>query len=407
MVLVGLVGLTIWNPWQRSGGGSRVQLKLRYRRIRHDALVMCARLAALLLWLACSREPGVDSKRDVGSTEIRSDSLCSGCRIALRHIVTLGRATDDAAIVRYSTLARDSRGRYFVAPIGASGKVAVYSATGNLIGLVGRSDTGPGHLGSVKYVGVTRGDSLVVMDQSKLTLFAPSGRFARAGLLPADVRSFRLLTLEDGRVVLNNYGPRRPALGLLSPTLEEVRFFGRIIRGNDLDSLQYRLAAAGPGEILAAQESYGYALEIWDTTGTLKHRFVRRPEWSQSSSGDYRSRPSSSEGPPLARIVGVYADRRGKVWVSANVADANWEQGGLKVRQVDEQQSLVPLDDFPRLYDAVLDVLDIPSGRLLVTQRFDRLVYPRMLSNGWIYTFDAEPNGLIRFNVWKPELLRR
>lgn len=342
---------------------------------------------------------GLGCERD----DVSSRQTCPGCSIVLRHVVTLGRLEDDASITTFSVVARDSRGRYFVAPTATPGAVAVFSPHGDLIRSIARSGQGPGELGRIRNIAVTPGDSLLVLDGQRLTLFAPQGGFVRTAQLPAGVRSFRFLVLRDGRVVVNNYFPTHPAFVVLSPEFSEIRTWGREIAGGDSDSLQYRLALLTTGEVVAAQANYGYVIEVWDTTGILKHRFRRTVDWFPAWESQPLVHAAPDESRPPPRITAVATDALGRVWVCALVADANWvgrarSQGGRG-----DGLPLVPLDDFPRIYDTVIEVLDVSHGRVVVTQRFDEVV--KFLDNGFVYALHSEPSGLIRIAVWRPEIV--
>ena len=324
--------------------------------------------------------------------EIPNAATCQHCSISFRHIATLGRMEDEVSIMPFSQLAMDSRGRFLVAPIGVNGEVAVFAPGGAFRGTIGRSGQGPGELARIRYLAVTPGDSLLVLDAMMLTLFTPDGDYVRSRRLPNGVQGFRFISLGDGRVLFNNYRQSRPAFGLLDETYAEVRFFGRTIATLDLDSLQYVLALGGDGDVIVAQQNYGYVIEVWDTTGTFKSRLVRKVEWFPS----WTREPISRERPgpvvpqePKPRITGLHFDETGKLWVCATVADPDWK---------DARE-----DDYARRFDTIIDVIDLSSRTLYTTQRFDGVI-SGVLPNGLLYELQQEESGLLRFTVWKPEL---
>jgi hypothetical protein len=344
-----------------------------------------------VLFFAASGATGQEPETRV-EREIPPVAACENCTISLRHVATLGRMEDEVSIMRSSKLAMDSHDRFFIAPLGVTGEVAVYDPSGSFAGTIGRSGRGPGELGRVRHVVITPGDSLLVLDAMRLTLFSPTGDFVRGRQLPNGVQGFRYLALDDGRVLFNNYRQSHPALGLLDETYAEVRFFGRTISTRDLDSLQYMLALSPDGDVFAAQVNYGYVIEVWDTTGTFKHRFVRKvdwfPPWSMEPISRERRRPRTPRR-YKPRISGLYSDGQGKLWVCITVADPDWEQASE--------------GDYARLVDTIIDVIEMPSGRLYATQRFDGAI-GRILPNGFLYGLEEDEPGLLRFSVWRPEL---
>lgn len=328
--------------------------------------------------------------------EIPNEATCRECSITLHPVVTLGRMEDEASIMPSSRLAMDGSGRYLVAPTAATGEIAVFDGNGVFDRTIGRQGSGPGEFESrIRYVEVTPGDSLVVLEAMKLTMLTPSGEYVRSGQLPDFVQGFRFLMLDDGRVLVNNYRTQNPALCLLDQEFNEVRLFGRTALGRmtGSDSLQYVLASRR-GEIVVAQMNYGYALEVWDTTGAIKHRISRAVEWFPAWEPEppQPERPVQSARPaPKPRIAGLHVDGQGRLWVLASIPDPNWDQGSR---------------DLDRWYDTVIDVIDVQSWQLYASERFDAALSV-VSSTGFLYDWREENSGLLRFAVWRPEIVGR
>jgi len=350
-----------------------------------------AQLAAVAVLAACG---GAETTADGTGIdrEIDPRATCPECRIVLHHVASIGRLEDAASIGPASRLAIDHRGRYLLGPTFTMGEVAVYSPSGDLIGSIGRSGRGPGELGTPRYVAATRGDSVVVMDRTALNMFTAGGTFVRGRLLPSGVQSFSFLLLDDGRVLVNNYRPTRPAFGLLDETFAEVRFFGRTIQSMDWDSLQYQLTRGADGNLIAAQVNYGYVLEVWDTTGTLVRRYRRNVEWFPPWTMEPvdESRPSAPR-PYQPRITGLHTDGQGRLWVCVTVADPRASEAAE--------------EDYDRRLDTVIEILEMPSGRLYMSQRLD-IAVGEPLDNGFLYDREEDrETGLLRFRVWRPEVV--
>ena len=93
------------------------------------------------------------------------------------------------------------------------GVVRVYDRTGAFLRYVGRSGDGPGEFGPLVNLGF-RGDTLWVSDRSRISLFAPDGRFVRSSMTRYDPKGPNLSpggvhnVLEDGSfAMLPSFAP--------------------------------------------------------------------------------------------------------------------------------------------------------------------------------------------------------
>lgn len=360
-------------------------LRKHFRLLRLDVLGTLCVLALPLVHVS-----GISAQQPI-EREISGVPSCAACTIGLRHVVSLGRMEDEVSIMPFSRLAMDSQSRYLIAPLAVSGEIAVFDANADFVRTIGRSGQGPGELGNIRYVAVSQGDSVLVMDRTRLTLFTPDGSYVRSRLLPNGVQAFRFFVLDDGRVLVNNYWQSRAAFGLLNQTYDEVRFFGRTITALDMDSLQYQLAIDAAGDIVAAQVNYGYVIEVWDTTGTFKRRYTRDvewfPPWEMEPIRPERERPSRSRE-PKPRVTGLHFDVTGRLWVSIVVPDPHWRDA--------------PVGDYGRRLDTVIEVIEWPSGGLHASQRFDSPV--TILPNGFLCSREELESGLLHCVVWMAEL---
>jgi hypothetical protein len=102
------------------------------------------------------------------------------------------------------------------------------------------------------------------------------------------------------------------------------------------------------------------------------------------------SRPSAPR-PYQPRITGLHTDGQGRLWVCVTVADPRASEAAE--------------GDYDRLYDTVIEILEMPSGRLNMSQRLDMAV-GEPLENGFLYSREEDPEtGLLRFHVWRPEVV--
>ena len=272
------------------------------------------------------------------------DTSCR-CRIELHRITRLGSPQDTVALSERTQLGgQSSRGDFYAADILPPGTVAVFDSAGHLISTIGRNGHGPGDLYGARYAEVTHGDSVLVLDLVRLSLFAPNGAFVRTVNLPRGLRAFRFAVLPDGKVLLNNYMPSHPAFTLLDEHYTEVRTFGRSIAGErfpDSDALLFLISPLDSGRFVAIQQRHSFLVQVWDTTGHLVREFGRDrdPSWFPPwTFQQWLARTPQSA--PFPGIIGAYANLKTRqLWITALVADRRWrevapkpEPGGREVR---------------------------------------------------------------------------
>ena len=357
------------------------------------AAAMSAVMPALL---ACAVLPAALLGQEV--IRISSTPTCPKCRIELEHVVTFGGSPEDSVDVgRF--LRRNSRGEYLTRNPWAPHEVAVFSATGKLLKLFGRTGEGPGDYGRVDFLEIGRGDTLHVFDLRlrRRTLLAPGsrsvGRIAPLPVLPYLEEESLILgpqayvLLPDGRYIVNAERGDS-ALHLVGVDGELVRSFGVGYREEELppppskrhlsvlqrgeaaalrrvDVIYRQLAAGGEGRIWAAYRNR-YEIELWDTAGVRLRRLVRETEWFKPwRSDDWRARarrhiPREREGsgtdapppspyPPM--FLGLQQDDEGRIWTLLI--------GGNPLGAPQGNDTTGP----------IVEVLDPRAGRLVVSVR--------------------------------------
>jgi hypothetical protein len=335
----------------------------------------------------------------------RPDPTCR-CAVVLTLSAELGRARDTVAVSERSFVTKDSRGFFYAAPIHPQGTVARFDRSGAHVGTVGRAGSGPGELSSVQYVTVTPGDSVLVMEHNRLSLFSPEGLFARAAALPGGVGTFRVVVLSDGRMVLNNFMPARRSFTLLDQRLSEVRTFGRSIAGRsfpDSDAMQFLIVPLDSGRFAAVQQNHSFLVQVWDTAGRLVRELKREPEWFTPWTTEQRLARTPRD-PPFVRVMGAHVDLRERhLWITALVPDRRWQDVAPRPepgrREVPGWLAL-QVQDYPRAFDTIIEILDLDSGRVVVSQRFDEYV-PHLLPGGFLYGLREESSGLFVVGVWQ------
>jgi hypothetical protein len=217
--------------------------------------------------------------------------------------------------------------------------------------------------------------------------------------------------LKSGHVVVNNYFPTHPSFVLLDRKFAGLREFGSTTPADsrgDSDAIQYHLVGLDSGRFAAIRQYYRYGIEIWDTTGTLVRRFERVPAWYRPwTEADKHAAARQMAGFPV--IEGVYADGQ-RLWIAARVPDPSWKDPAPKTPAPERGREVsipaIPVTEYNRRYDTVIEVLDVGTGRVLVSQRFDAYV-SQFTEGGFMYSVREAPSALLRVDVWRAEIVRQ
>lgn len=104
---------------------------------------------------------------------------CASCTVVTDSVLSLtgGPAESDAA--PSSVVGRNSRGQYIVARLPVTYLIAIYDSTGHFQRIVGRNGKGPGEFRSVNDIAITRGDSVIVLHDERISIFDPQFNFVR------------------------------------------------------------------------------------------------------------------------------------------------------------------------------------------------------------------------------------
>ena len=347
---------------------------------------------------------------------IESQPSCGSCSIRLTPFATVGSAGDLVLLVPYTRLAWAPWGQFYAAPVAAPGVVAVYDQTGRQSGSLGHQGSGPGEFLGIRDVVPTGGGGVLVNDGPRLAILTRTGQPLRSAPLPPGVGTFNIAALPDARFVVNNQRATGVArLILLDAALALVRPLGRALTQSapDREALMMVLAVADSGTVVAVQALYAFSIEVWDTTGVLRRRFIRNPDWFRPYDLAERLR-RGPRSPPLPAINSAYYAGDGLLWITGVVADRRWrppspvggpgESGartGVRGQRFGESDAASPTSQ----YDTILEVLDLANGRLVTTLRLDQLA--GFVGGGLLAWPELDSDGLITYRVSRPSIVRR
>jgi hypothetical protein len=140
-----------------------------------------------------------------------------------------------------------------------------------------------------------------------------------------------------------------------------------------------------------------YAIERWNPlTGAMLARVPVKSPWFVESA----NYPSNNKIRPKP-IIETLWESDGLMWVLIRDADTSWKS------DADPERAWSPTRD-NAIFDWVLEVVEPASGNVLVSRRFDFVLFahaPQPLVASYTATRVGETGGL---DVWRPELrLRR
>jgi hypothetical protein len=298
-----------------------------WRTARRGAWTVAASVALLLM-------PG-SPIRAQNSVEIRGTPACATCRIETTRVVTLGRPDDPEVPGPLSRPVRDSRGVYYAASVEGN-SVIRYDSLGRFVQSLGRAGSGPGEFRLVSKLAITQGDSLVVFETGRMSLFSPTGQLVRTVQIPA--RSVgSVVPTPEGRLIVatNDDDGLTPLRRILSTTGAALGAVGIEHAASCRECTHLALTLTSDGAGLWSAPANQYTLTLFDrSTASIRTRLaVTESPWHRSWA--VRS-PCERPNPS---IITLDEDRSGRIWVNANVAHSMWTRdcdpgGPMRVTRV-------------------------------------------------------------------------
>ena len=184
---------------------------------------------------------------------------------------------------------------------------------------------------------------------------------------------------------------------------------GRVVRSFGTDEPQYdpdlnhiltRTVALGQDGTVWAMAPARYLLERWDPSTGEQLQSTRIPSdwfWFRESIQAYTD--ETVRRPPL--VEGLWEDEDGLVWIIVHDADADW----APPPRSNEERPL-DLQEYDRLFDSVIEVVDPGLGRVLASRRFSEVLWYRSPSGILVSRADTILTT-VAYDVWKPTLQQR
>ncbi len=355
----------------------------------------------LLATDACVQQELPDSRdADSDTRIIDGDPICADCQINFRHVVTLGSDADPASVWEGAAgsecmVAELGSGGFVLGGVASPGDVFVYDDQGRFTKSIGRQGQGPGELTSRARILVTAGDTLWVADDGnvRVQVWTSEGEYIRSFPMPAPYRHFT--RLNQGDIVFEGPVGRigDPMYYILSPSGEELARVGES-RSRELD-LEWSVLTRrhGPGGGFWAASIWRYAIERWDSAGSLRGTLVRDVAWFPPYP-PYPDEVFDSEPPP-AGLYHLREDDQGRLWTFVLLPDANWRSEiPLRPRHTWHRET----------YDHLVEVIDPASARLIARDIHDDRIAP-MCNSSLVYSVVEAPSGDLRVRVMEPQIV--
>jgi hypothetical protein len=328
-------------------------------------------------------------------TRVKHDIACPRCTIQLTKLISFGSRTDPVFLDEAAALARDSKGRYYVAG-GGREKVVVYDSAGRYVKSFGRRGVGPGEFEGIGILSlhVGLGDTLFVQEGwGRVSVFSANHSFVRSFRAPSGTGQLHALSNDS---FLASGTLRDPAhVGLAFHILDRN---GQVSRSfGDPTTVVLPGSPRSPALLALSRDRQtfwtqtGYRLEQWTPAGRLLASFeVYDVPWlpppvyeevrlkSDGGRGAQSVRAPTNQG--NATITGV--DGSGMVWlyVAPPLREASAQGRGSTTVNY--------------------EVFDPSRGRVFASITLDQFLY-FVPGTELVWTISSAADGTVSYTIWK------
>ncbi len=379
----------------------------------------------LALFLSCSLvllRGGIAGAQDTSTSGIPA---CESCRIEVLQTVTAGSPGDPEIFGDYTFgVVRLSDGRIY-APGATANVLMVFDQGGSFLHTLGQPGPGPEEFTMI--VGLKRmpGDSLLVLQPGRFSVFSGTESFARSA--PFRLNSAPALSVGPGGNLLYSRWLESPAgeqkqFHILDSSFDPIFSFGDV--SPQEQELCGRCAtrpaawSTGKPDHFWSVRPNQYEIELYHKEG----RRVRRIQvegspwfepWTKERDGDrgataFEGSRSTRWGErPIPYFSSIHEDADGLLWLSAVVPASDWKPFRGDVPSMMGVNDVPPeLQEYLKTAtETVIEVVDPDAAQVLASIRTGRVL---SLLDGQTYrTFDQDESGFIRLQLFEAHLRGR
>lgn len=327
---------------------------------------------------------------------------CDPCEIDMTGIIELRTPNTGGQDLipdpgTHLSIARDSRGRYYVAPFSDYEHVGVYGADGEFQRLIdGRTIGQPGGFFFVAEVKVHQ-DTLIVVDRGRRMLSFLPVEGGRPRSVSLGYGPEGILPLPGGRILTQSALSGPSVIGmpmhLHESDGEHIRTFGRssqVISSSAPYDIRRHLAFGDEGarEIWVSWVNQ-YRLEKWALEGQLLDVIAHEREWFTPWSR-YATNLLVTRAPTWFDSI-RYDPKDGLLWCLFSVADRDWIPPGDPGRE-DVPTAAAP-NQMNEVFDTVVEVLNASSGSIIASKRFDEWITGYLNGGQNLYVARPSPSN--------------
>jgi hypothetical protein len=276
--------------------------------------------------------------------------------------------------------------------------VYVIGAAGEIVDTLATIGPGPGQVEYPEIAIAGLGDTIILVDRTKLHFFAPDHRFVRS--VPFSFSgSWGGVQLPNGEVVLASasVGGRPTLVAAISPADGSERW---TIEGPQFDRSaplpNVRIAAGTDGTIWTVKSMGTLELTQYSASGKRGRTLTPQAEWFlpfQRAEGTAKPRP------PFGYVTGFWIDSAGRGWVVAQTGDPEWASAEGEVVRAEGQDIFVP-KSYSDVRDGIIAVYDLTNGTELALWRRDS-IFGRDAEPGLLYEWRTDDDGWHQIDLFK------
>jgi hypothetical protein len=337
---------------------------------------------------------------------------CGNCELVLDTLAVLHSSDLVSLTMSTQVVYLPSVGRYVAGPIGSAGQIAVFDSAGNFVRLLLNHGEGPGELSLVSILGPGTSDTVIVVGSSNriLRVSTTTGGSVEGRVEAMTPRA--VLGLPNSQIVVNNDGISLPNVAVLDPQFRLLGAFGDRLGAEPTDlfsdsrGLTLKLAPSLGSRILVAPMRFRLRFQEWTPSGELVRTIERHADWFQ----EYGIRHLPGEAAadelvqPLPVLSGMWMQGMDTLWIVGLVGDSVGRALGREGPPPDPvsagrgQPAQFPEVDWNDVFDGVIEVIDLRSGRVSSRLRTD-IATGSVVGPFRIATLQQMPTGDVVFAI--------